>query len=303
MKNFLKLLPFLVLLFLTLIYKKDIHNFIIEKIIFDKSNYTIVSNEYAINHKFLYVEETDNFIAENIDDVISILYTGLNRGNDYFYFFCKYDECENDIDNLIDSKELLVLNDYIHPYNGFQKLYISIDSINKVSVTVDKTYNNDDIENLNQKIDDITNKILTDEMTLKEKIIKFHDYIIDTTTYDVEYVENNLNNIYYPSHTAIGPIIYNKALCGGYASIMAIFLNNLNVPNYRIASEFHVWNYVKLDNKWYHLDLTWDDPITNTKEDIRLDKFLLIDTKTLETFATGYHDFDKTLYLEANQTY
>ena len=22
----------------------------------------------------------------------------------------------------------------------------------------------------------------------------------------------------------------------------------------------HMWNFVKLDDKWYHVDLTWDDP-------------------------------------------
>jgi len=30
----------------------------------------------------------------------------------------------------------------------------------------------------------------------------------------------------------------------------------------------HAWNLVKIDDKWYNIDLTWDDPITNTGEQV-----------------------------------
>ena len=78
-----------------------------------------------------------------------------------------------------------------------------------------------------------------------------------------------------------------------------IFLNKLDVPNYRISSENHVWNLVYLDGNWYHLDLTWDDPVTENNTNIRLDNFLLITTDQLEQLDTGYHVYDKSVYLEA----
>lgn len=27
------------------------------------------------------------------------------------------------------------------------------------------------------------------------------------------------------------------------------------------GDEQHIWNTVKLDDQWYHVDVTWDDPI------------------------------------------
>ena len=28
--------------------------------------------------------------------------------------------------------------------------------------------------------------------------------------------------------------------------------------------ENHAWNYVKVDDKWYAIDVTWDDPVSKT---------------------------------------
>ena len=80
---------------------------------------------------------------------------------------------------------------------------------------------------------------------------------------------------------------------------MAIFLNRLNIPNYRISSSDHIWNFVYLDNNWYHLDLTWDDPVTDSGVNMRLDTFLLITTEQLENLNTNYHIYNKTIYPEA----
>ena len=141
--------------------------------------------------------------------------------------------------------------------------------------------------------------IITDNMSDREKIKAFHDYVINNTKYDVEYVESKLTDINNPSHTAIGPLLYGKALCGGYTDLMAIFLNKIGISNYKISGEDHVWNLVYLDGKWLHLDLTWDDPVTSNGENILLDKFFLITTDELKALNTGYHDFNEEYFVEA----
>ena len=80
---------------------------------------------------------------------------------------------------------------------------------------------------------------------------------------------------------------------------MAIFLNKIGIPNYKISGEDHVWNLVYLDGKWLHLDLTWDDPVTSNGENILLDKFFLITTDELKALNTGYHDFNEEYFVEA----
>ena len=81
---------------------------------------------------------------------------------------------------------------------------------------------------------------------------------------------------------------------------MSIFLYEMNIESIKIASENHIWNLVKLDNSWYHLDLTWDDPVTSNKSNVLEHKFFLIDSKQLAKFATGQHVFDLTIYKEFN---
>ena len=81
---------------------------------------------------------------------------------------------------------------------------------------------------------------------------------------------------------------------------MAIFLNRLKLNNYKIASSNHIWNYVKLNDQWYHLDLTWDDPVSTSGENILTHNFFLITSANLEQKATTQHDYDKNIYIEAS---
>lgn len=300
MKQFLKLLPLVVILILTIIFKQSITEFIIDKFIFTRQIYIQKPNEYAVNYDFQYVQTTDDFYAKDYQQLLNILYTALNNGNSYFYFFCEYEQCENDVDKLTESNQFVNINNYVHPYNSYRKLYVTINSLGKVSVTIDKSYDENDILAVNKEIEHIMDSILTENMSTKEKITTFHDYIIDNTKYDTEYINKNLNDIDNVSHKANGPLFYHKALCGGYADVMAVFLNKLKIPNYRISSESHIWNFVKLDNQWLHLDLTWDDPVTTNGQDIRQDTFLLITTEQLQNLKTGYHDFNHSIYLETN---
>lgn len=299
MKGWLALIPLLILLGLTIIYQEDISKFIVQKIVYSKKIYLKKDNNYVLDYNFMYVKETDDFIANDKQELINILYTFLNNGNTNFYFYCDYDECANDIGTLTDANELININNYIHPYNNYRRVFVTYNSFDKVEINIEKSYNDEVITAIDKKIDKIMSEILTDDMTDKEKIIAIHNYIIETTDYDTEYLEANLNDIDNPSHKAIGPLYYHKALCGGYADAMSLFLNKLKIPNYRISSENHIWNYVYVDNNWFHLDLTWDDPVTDDGSKLVLDNFLLITTEQLEKYHTGYHTYDKSVYLEA----
>ena len=299
MKNLLKLVPLLIILFLVLIFRDSVTNYIIEKIIFSKEIYIESPNLYSLDYDFEYIHNTDDFIADNKQELLNILYTALNNGYDNFYFYCHYDNCKEDINSVTSDENLIDINNYVHPYNSYRRVYISTNAFDKVDIQVEKSYTTDNINSINKKIDEIISEIITDNMSDREKIIAFHDYIIDNTIYDTDYVNTNLNDIDNPTHKALGPLFFGKALCGGYADVMAIFLNKLNIPNYRISNIDHIWNFVYLEDNWYHLDLTWDDPVTDTGNNIRLDTFLLITTEQLEKLNTGFHNYNKSIYLEA----
>ena len=149
------------------------------------------------------------------------------------------------------------------------------------------------IEDINAKLDRIFDEQLKPEMALEDKILKIHDYIIDTTYYDQEDGENSGN--------AYGTLVEGKSKCAGYADAMAIALSKLGVKNYKVASEKHVWNAVYINGEWLQIDLTWDDPIVQdgaVVTDTIRHKFYMINTNTLLSYDTDEHTFNKNVYVE-----
>ena len=80
---------------------------------------------------------------------------------------------------------------------------------------------------------------------------------------------------------------------------MSIYIHSLGIENIRISGSKHVWNLVNIDG-WKHLDVTWDDPVTNTGEEILLYDYFFITTEELRKADPIEHQFNKDIYLEAN---
>ena len=129
-----------------------------------------------------------------------------------------------------------------------------------------------------------------------ENIKIFHDYIINNTRYDSSNT-TGLSDV--NSSTAYGVLFDGVGICSGYADTMGLFLEKMNVKNYRISSNTHVWNLVYVEGKWLHLDLTWDDPITSDGSDVLSSEYFLIDTGTLKSKSDTEHVFNEKIYVEA----
>ena len=214
-----------------------------------------------------------------------------------FTFYCPkdYENCINDVNDIANNQNTISsINNFVHPYNSFKTLKTEVESTGKITVIIEKVYDEDSIVILNYKVDDILSKEITTNMDQKEKVKKLHDYIINNTTYDKE--RSDKKNINYKSDNAYGVLIENYGLCGGYTDAMMLFLEKLNIQNYKISTENHIWNYVKIDNKWLHLDLTWDDPITKDNRDILDYSYFLIDDDRLLELEKEEHNYDKNIY-------
>lgn len=295
-----------------IVYNEQISTYIVNNYIYNKNaTIEITKNEYALNKNYEFVQITDEFIAKDYQHLLNIIYTILDSGQEEFYFYCSdnYKDCLNDIDTLIPSNKndnyydvLSDINNLIHPYNSYKKLTVVMNNYGKIIVRVSKQYDRNQINYINGEIDKIKSTYIKDTMTNKEKIKTFHDYIINNTKYDKERA-NNMNSEEYKnseSHTANGLLKNHLALCGGYSDIMSIYISQLNIPNTRISADKHVWNLVYLDEKWLHLDATWDDPVTNTGSQILIHDYFLIDTNTLFKFDNHEHNYNKNFYKEAN---
>ena len=272
--------------------------------IFVTHNLKIVSNENKLkeneyhNETFTtYVEETDKLDVSNKSELINVYYTAINRGYDNLTFYCndEYVNCMNDIKELDEENtKFSYINQIVNVYNSYNSIESSYLN-QRVDIKINKKYTKDDINKINNRIDEIITELnINDYDSVEDKIRVFHDYIADTNTYDQEMADNK-NSIYH-SDIAIGTLFEGKSICSGYTDTMSIFLDRINVKNVRVSTDNHVWNALYLNDNWYHIDLTWDDPVTTDNSNVISHNYFLIDTTELLEKNDNEHNFNTEVY-------
>lgn len=102
----------------------------------------------------------------------------------------------------------------------------------------------------------------------KEKIL--HDYIVENARYDYEnYVNGTLPDEAYEEY---GCLVSGNTVCEGYARGMKLLCDLAGIECMLITgsemnsdnTQGHIWNIVKIDGDYYHLDVTNNDAITST---------------------------------------
>lgn len=271
----------------------------------EKKYSSFTTNDYFLEDNFHYIDNHANTGIKNKQELINFIYFTLNSGTLYLekYIDFNYIEYNNDINNLTSNngegfKEIIsILNNFVHPFNSSNNIKLTYGGDYTLGITVNKAYKDEEIEKINEIINKVIEEKITNSTPTKEKIRIIHDYIIDNTEYDKLKYENK-NDTTYHSNTAYGVLIEGYGTCNGYADAMAIFLDKMNIINYKISNDEHIWNLVYLDGTWYHLDLTWDDPISDMN--INRDTYFLITTETLEKLGDDTHNFNKEIYKEAS---
>lgn len=301
MKKIITLVLLLTIFLGCIFYNQEIVGFIVDNFLTTrKTNTVLINNKYASNRNYQFVQITDDFTPHSKQDIINIYYTVINSGMTDFVFYCPedYKECINDVNYISNNQSLLSnINNFVQVYNSFSHIETEFDSLGKVEMTIHHTYTDEQITEIDAVVDQLMASLLTPEMTTEEKIKAIHDYIINNTKYDKDRSDNKIKK--YHSDIAYGALIEHYAICGGYADSMKIFLDRLGIENFKIASENHIWNFVKVNGTWYHLDLTWDDPVTDTGEDILEYDYFLITTDELLAKENDQHIYDKNVYIEA----
>lgn len=145
-----------------------------------------------------------------------------------------------------------------------------------------------------EKFKQEADKVLTEARKLSSDYdrLKFiHDYIAESCEYKLT---GTLEASY--EKRADGVLLEGKAICVGYSKAMMYFAQELGIPCTCVegfANEEHMWNMVQLEGSWYHLDMTWDDPITSDGSNhTRYDYFLVSDSTIGKnhTLTPGYEN-------------
>ncbi len=102
--------------------------------------------------------------------------------------------------------------------------------------------------------------------------LEIHNKIVDGTSYKIEDRE-------YVYSSAYGCLVNGVAACEGYSKAAKLLFDRVGIESAVISGTAstsqekggaHMWNVVKIEDEWYHLDCTWDDPVTDKKKPLRL---------------------------------
>lgn len=287
---------------------------------------TQVLNKNEYQNKYLYSQlgENGKIIYEKLYENKENLKTGtytIQFGNAFYDILSQ----ENGSDKLQEEYQTAIeAFTYDNPdvfYIDVTKMYINIETIQKIFSTKYNVYINsakdptylldgftskEQIDQCESQVIAVKNQILNQIAGKNdiEKMRYIHDYLVDTIEYDQTFVEKNIYNIY-------GALVSKTCVCEGYAKASQYLLNEAGLENVIITgtatnsdgkTENHAWNYVNIDEKWYAIDTTWDDPIivgggklTNTiryryflKGSSTMNKNHFISTK----FTSGGQDFE-----------
>ena len=100
----------------------------------------------------------------------------------------------------------------------------------------------------------------------KERLI--HDFVLKTIVYAKSELEKPLEREnYLRIYDVYGAMVDGFAVCEGYAKLFQYLCYQVGINSTFVigegSDENHAWNTVKIENKWYHIDTTWDDGSTN----------------------------------------
>lgn len=244
---------------------------------------TITTNDNRYRHLYEQLDDTAKKIYDKLYESRENMKTGTYRidfGNEFQILLLQADgesklkkEYQSAIETLIyENPEIFYLN--------ATSMYINIEKVIKITSTKYNVYidngskpnylaegfnSKEDIDTYQTKIEKVRDYIVKNikDKNDYEKIKLTHNYLRDTINYESTISKNNIYDIY-------GALVLRECVCEGYAKAFQYIMNEVGIDNVIVIgtgtnsmgkTENHAWNYVKLDKKWYAVDVTWDDPM------------------------------------------
>lgn len=206
-----------------------------------------------------------------------------------------------DISIFKDSKEIFNIVEEISNSNPEVMYYKGAEySVGKLTLYYSKSA--EEIKAHQKEIRGIRKKFVSNNITLDmsdyDKALIIHDYIINSSKYDDRLLTEGV--VPPESYSSYGVLSLGVGVCESYAKAMKYLLDGVGMDSFLVIGdskgENHAWNMVMIEDEYYHIDPTWDDPITDDGSNIlRYNYFNLDDYKISKT-----HDWDKERYPTAN---
>ena len=165
-----------------------------------------------------------------------------------------YDQVEKGIQEAIAS-----MKDYPGYYSAVSSTESAASDVS-LSLRINYKITKADFDASVKKAEAIVDEIVDEGMSSFDKTLVLHDYLVDHIVYtnDVEAGEEHIYTMY-------GALILGDAVCQGYAEAFHYLAHLAGLETIIVqgtaGGEAHAWNMVKLEDEWYHVDVTWNDPV------------------------------------------
>lgn len=154
---------------------------------------------------------------------------------------------------------------------------------------------------VDDQVELILRSIVKPTMNDHQRVKVIHDYVVKNLKYDEK----------LQKYTAYEGLKTGEVVCQGYTLLTYKLLKSAGIDNYIVegtaGDQTHAWNLVSLDGKWYHLDTTWDDPLTNKPQEVRYeyylrsDKQIKVDHKWVKSYPAANTLYRDTLSVLAQK--
>ena len=113
-----------------------------------------------------------------------------------------------------------------------------------------------------------------------DKLLFVHEMLIKNTKYDTSFQSNNIYTLFKT----------NTATCQGYSMAFLYLCREMGFEVDTVSSTEmkHMWNKVKLNGKWYNVDVTHDDPTSDRVLRANHNHFLCSDAKFQSLNHSGF---------------
>jgi len=121
------------------------------------------------------------------------------------------------------------------------------------------------------------------ESSVLNKEKKAHDLIANKVSWSS--VDVNGNDDSEDKQNSDSVIFTDSTVCAGYAAAFQLLCNASGIETISVTSNDHEWNQVRFGDKWYVVDVTWDD---SDDDDISYNYLNVSDTKAREGGGTSH---------------
>lgn len=148
-------------------------------------------------------------------------------------------------------------------------------------------YRPQEVEKINKDIRSVITRVGIKAKQLINNEFRLEKYLHDSVVKSVAYDYDSLKKTdCYNAHSIVGAFLEKKAVCEGIAKAFKLLCNEYSIKCIVVLGQadpkrdysggsYHAWNLVKINNRSYHVDVTWDNMYDKGVEHISYDYFNL----------------------------